>query len=179
MVTMRTRNRLTSVVVAMAMGAPLAGAAALPASGVEPTAAGVQGAAAEQVVAGDLDLAPTADPGPHTRMKAVMTGPMQMSFAVRPKLPSGENWKVVLKVKECGRQKEWIVVQRARTKGRREVFTLDGMRVIRKLMKDDGKNSGVRAYRLITPAQRGYERTVKTFRDYPLDNAPGIRIGTC
>lgn len=175
---MRTRSRLISVAVAMAMGAPLVGAAALPATGVQAPGAGVQGAA-QQVVSGGPGLAPVGDPGPHTRMMAVMTGPMQISYAVRPKLPSGENWKVVLKAKECGRNKEWIVVQRARTKGRREVFTPDGMSVIRKLLKDDGKNSGARAYRLITPRQRGYERTVKTFRNYPLDNEPRIRIGTC
>jgi hypothetical protein len=176
---MRTHKRLTSVAVAMAVGAPLVGAAVLPASGVQGPGAAVQGAPAEQVVSGGPGLAPAGDPGPHTRMKAVMTGPMQISFVVRPKLTPGENWRVVLKARECGPGKEWIVVQRGRTKGRGEVFTPEWIRVIRKFMKDDGKNSGARAYRLITPQQRGYERTVRTFRNYPLDNAPGIRIGTC
>lgn len=172
---MRTGSRLASALVAVALSAPVVGAAGVPALGAQSLDASPAVAAAGQVQPG---LVPAADELPSTRMRARMTGPMQFGFIVRPKLPRGENWKVVLKVKECGRDKDWILVQRARTKGRSEVFVPDGMKIIRRLMRDDGRNSGVRSYRLITPEQRGHARTVKTFHNYPL-GPNGPRIGTC
>ena len=174
---MRTGSRLAcSALVAAALVAPVAGAAAVPTVGAQSLDASAPMTAVERVQAGVL---PAQDELPSTRMRARITGPMQFGFMVRPKLPRGQNWRVVLKVKECGQDKEWIVAQRASTKRRQEVFNPDGMRVIRRLMRDDGQFSGVRAYRLITPEQRGHARTVKTFRNYPLDPAGLVRIGTC
>ncbi len=172
---MRTGSRLASVLVAVALGAPVAGAAGVPALGAQGLDASLTVVAVEQVQPG---LVSAEDELPGTRMRARITGPMQFGFIVRPKLPRGENWKVVLKVKECGRDKAWVPVQRARTRGRSEVFVPDGMRIIRRLMRDDGWNSGARAYRLITPEQRGHARTVKTFHNYRL-GPNGPRIGTC
>lgn len=174
---MRAGSRLAGgALVAVVLAAPVAGATAGPTIGAQSLDASAQVAAVEQVQPGVL---PAQDGLPSTRMKARITGPVSFGFMVRPKLPRGQNWKVVLKVKECGQDKEWIVAQRARTKGRAEVFNHNGMRVIRRLARDDGRFSGIRAYRLITPEQWGHARTVKTFRNYPLDPAGLLRIGRC
>lgn len=159
---MRTRTGISALLAVAALGGPLV-AAAVPALGASEfssvPAAGVTEA---------VEVLPSADELPSTRMKAVVTGPLQFSFVVRPKLPPHENWKVVLKVKECGKGKKWIVVQRTHTRTRAETFTPDAEKWARKLMRDDGRFSGIRAFRLITPEQRGYARTVTTFREYPL-----------
>jgi hypothetical protein len=161
----RTARGFTS---AVAIGALAAGALAVPARGTA------------EVTSPDAvpSVAQIADEAPHTRLSARMTGPMEFRFLVRPKLPKGENWKVIVKAKECGRNKKWVTVFRGTTRTRQEWVKASALDP-RKLMKDDGKCSGVKAYRLITPEQRGYARTVTTFRNYPLDNAGFIRIGTC
>jgi hypothetical protein len=161
----RTARGFTSAVV---IGALAAGALAVPARGT-----------AEVTSPGAVpSVAQIADEAPHTRLSARMTGPWELRFFVRPKLPKGENWKVIVKAKECGPGKKWVTVFRGTTKTRQEWVKLSALNW-RKLKEDDGKYSAIRAYRLITPEQRGYTRTVKTFRNYPLDNAGFIRIGTC
>jgi hypothetical protein len=172
---MRTRKhqrRLGSAFVAAALAAGMVAAAPPPAE-----TAAASGLAAVPI--SSVPLLEMESERPHTRMYARATGPLAFSFFVRPKLAKGKNWRYKLRVKECGRNKEWVTVQKGRTKGRSERIDHSGMKVIRKLKRDDGKFSGVRAYRLITPKQRGHDRTVKTFRNYPLDDAGFIRIGVC
>lgn len=166
---MRSATTAGMLACVIAVGS-LLGGIATPSRGIATGSDAVQAVPSAVVLADDL---------PHTRMTAMATGPLEFRFFVRPKLPSGENWKVVLKAKECGSGKKWVTVYRGTTRTRQEWVRPGGMKTIRALMKDDGRFSGVRAYRLITPEQRGYARTVKTFRNYPLDNIGFIRIGVC
>ena len=160
---MRTRNPLTSLLVAVSMGALLlAGLAVLPtpsAQGMPMSFDGI-GVEADRVALDDEIEFPAAR---HTRIKATRFQAMSwdMIFAdVNPTLPGRKSYKVVLKVKHEG---SWHRCGVKRTVSRNMDRDLSiGRNPDEIAMFGACRHKANKKYRVIVPAQHGFARTVVT-----------------